>query len=784
MVFLSDEELLHVDTHHAVDVRLRYAFFAQFREDVFADEKDVVRPLRCVAVAVHRLPKVDIKGRIVRKHQLPRIALSDEFHNHVNSVCCRIDRLAPEAIHPQVNAFIEKPLQIIKVVRVAAVADHNALRPRAGVQEGFQLVAPVFRPRARMRQDGRVRLGARARRCVEHDPVAGRDARHVGRAFDECRLDVRPLNAARQFADPAFREPLRVQVAVPVVLAVIEAGRDEKVDAACVGDIGDDRHIASEVDRCRVENRADAEFVQAFELRQDDSEKLLPVEPIGKRLTHECVHDHHVLVHQRGPELLHVQGTRHAVDGFAALRERRPARERKRCGGDKSRRQKASARHFSLLCYSHKKNYTRKPAVKQLLFFFVNLLFFLVILRGADGNGILFIMSRPFRKPPKVAVVYTSMRLAPRQAVNGILRYAQAFGPWDVSLHEPRSTAELPKGCRGLIICSPHLYILKDFLSLNLPKVHIGFVRPQEERRSATKNVPSVFSESKAFGIKAAEFFLAQSPRTYAYVGNAEQTDWNLNRGIAFVERLQEAGHAAHLYSPTTEPLPPKRETARLQRWLKSLPKPLAVFAVNDVRAREVLSACQEAGLCVPYEVSILGVDNDEPLCESARPQLSSIPIRAEESGYEAARLLDELMNARVRSKKSLPPLETIIPPGEVVMRESTADRCVGHPAVARALAFIELNEGKKLRATDVAKASGLSLNWLETLFKQTQGTSIIAEINRVRLKAILRLVRETNIPLKEIAEHYGFATPTSLCHLVKKATGQTMRSLRHQSTS
>ncbi len=374
------------------------------------------------------------------------------------------------------------------------------------------------------------------------------------------------------------------------------------------------------------------------------------------------------------------------------------------------------------------------------------------------------------------------MRLAPRLAVNGVLRYAQAFGPWDVSLHEPRSTDELPKDCRGLIICSPHLTSLKEFLTLNLPIVHAGFVRPPEEWRAMTKNLTSVFSDSRDFGVRAAEFFLTRAPRTYAYVGNAESSDWNLNRGSAFIARIREAGHEAHLYSPAAEPLPPKREAVRLKRWLKSLPKPLAIFAANDVRAREVLTACREAEISVPYEASILSVDNDEAICESARPQLSSIPIRGEEIGYEAARLLDRLMQKGRKKSAITVPLETVIPPGDVVERESTADRIVGHPAIGRALGFIALNEGLNLRATDVAKASGISLNWLETLFKETQGTSIIAEIKRVRLATVLRLVRETNIPFKEIAGRCGFLSVATLCHLVKQATGQSMRTLRASS--
>ncbi len=388
-------------------------------------------------------------------------------------------------------------------------------------------------------------------------------------------------------------------------------------------------------------------------------------------------------------------------------------------------------------------------------------------------------------RPSKIIVCHNADNVLAQQFLDGILRYANDFGSCRIEPVNYTSLriSNIPKDCRGIISVSPPLSLLKDLTALNRPAVFATFA-PYPDPLYMMNREWALLGDSRMLGVRAAEFFLTRMPRTFAYVGITRATNWDLQRAEGFAERLREAGHTAHLYPRTKEPLTSDRDADHLQKWLKNLPKPLAVFAANDMRAKDVLEACQKAEITVPYEATVLGVDNNKLICESARPRLSSISFRAEEKGYEVARYLDELVHRRANSKKPLPSLPKTMMPGEVVERESTADQTVANPAVGRGLAFIALRKGLDIRATDVANEVGLKRNWLNTLFQQTLGTSIMDEIAKVRLKTVLHLIRETDTPFHEISRRCGFATPTTLCHLVRKETGKSMRDLRNPHSS
>ncbi len=398
--------------------------------------------------------------------------------------------------------------------------------------------------------------------------------------------------------------------------------------------------------------------------------------------------------------------------------------------------------------------------------------------------------------PPHVVLFYDATLVVQRRAVSGVLRYANTFGPWHVTLNEIHTDTSIPKDCSGILACAPQAPLLKKIIRQNLPLVLINLALLTDDALRKAQALPHIKSDSKAFGRQAADFFLARTPRTFVYVGRSESPPWDLEREAAFANYIRQAGYKAHLYPRPSASDDATREAVRLQEWLKTLPKPLAIFAANDARAREVLTACQLAGITVPYEAQILGVDNDEWLCESTRPRLSSIPFSSEEGGYEAARMLDTLMprNAEVQyhsgkqqklrstQKTKKNPLIKTIPPQTIVERESTDERIVDDSIVSHALSFIHLNKGLSIRVTDVAKEVKVTSGWLETRFRETLGTSVIEEISRIRLQTILHLICDTNTPPLEIARRCGFTNTSTLCRLIKKETGQTISAFRSKS--
>src|SRR5439155_11720978 len=146
------------------------------------------------------------------------------------------------------------------------------------------------------------------------------------------------------------------------------------------------------------------------------------------------------------------------------------------------------------------------------------------------------------------------------------------------------------------------------------------------------------------------------------------------------------AGHACHTYA-RPEPgggLTWEQEQDDVARWLAALPHPVGVLACNDVRGLQVLDSCRRIGLPVPERVAVLGVDNDVTLCELSDPPLSSIDQDLERIGYEAAALLDRLMNG-----EPPPPGPVLVEPLGVVSRRSTDAVAIDDPAVADALRLL-----------------------------------------------------------------------------------------------
>jgi LacI family transcriptional regulator len=211
-------------------------------------------------------------------------------------------------------------------------------------------------------------------------------------------------------------------------------------------------------------------------------------------------------------------------------------------------------------------------------------------------------------------------------------------------------------------------------------------------------------------------------------------------------------------------------------RWLAQLPKPVAVFAANDARGRQVLDACLAADLPVPYQVAVLGVNNDELICETSQPPLSSVAVDVEHAGYAAAELLDHLMRGVLRE----PRIITYQPAG-VVRRASTERLPVTDRLVIRALEYIRINAGLNIRVTDVAGHLGVTRRWIEKRFAAELDRSVLDEIKRVRFETVRGLVSQTGLAFTEIARRCGFTSANHLGIIFKAHFGVTMSAYREQ---
>lgn len=215
---------------------------------------------------------------------------------------------------------------------------------------------------------------------------------------------------------------------------------------------------------------------------------------------------------------------------------------------------------------------------------------------------------------------------------------------------------------------------------------------------------------------------------------------------------------------------------AAIAGWLKKQPRPLALFACNDIRAQQVLNACREHGIKVPEELAVMGVDNDDVLCNLCEPPLSSIEPDTERLGYEAAALLDRMMKGKVAGDGPI----RQVPPLRILERASTDVVAIDDPITVRAVRFIRDHIGDGIAAKDVMTHVGRSRTDLEQRFQRWLKLSVRSEIMRRRMDRVCSLLQQTNLGLNEIASRAGFSTAAHLCRLFQQRLKQSPTEYRN----
>ncbi|MBN2578633.1 MAG: DNA-binding transcriptional regulator [Pirellulales bacterium] len=285
-------------------------------------------------------------------------------------------------------------------------------------------------------------------------------------------------------------------------------------------------------------------------------------------------------------------------------------------------------------------------------------------------------------------------------------------------------------------------------------------------------NIPFFCTDNEAIGQLGAQELIERGLKRLAFCGipSSRVTGWSEQRQLAFENYAREAGVPCSVFPADSLPGGSAvRMHKQLSAWLKSLQKPVGLMACYDVRARHVLTACWELGLPVPEEVAVLGVDNDELVCELTSPTLSSIEQGSRTIGYQAAVLLDELMAGRKAER-----LKYVIPPEGVVTRRSSDALAIEDPDVAVALRFIRQYACEGIQVRNVVRAVAISRSALAARFKAVTGRTIHAEIQRVQIERARQLIVATDLPLNQVARQAGFHYLQHLITIFRRHTGMT----------
>jgi LacI family transcriptional regulator len=389
-------------------------------------------------------------------------------------------------------------------------------------------------------------------------------------------------------------------------------------------------------------------------------------------------------------------------------------------------------------------------------------------------------MKGGFKKVPNVVLFLATGEKSGRDKFEGILRYMRLHTPWNIHLvdncvGEQQLVSLKAWGVSGVIIAR-----MPDAAAL-VQQVSVPVV-VMDSPALYEKQLPKasyVINDSEAVGAAGAAAFIKRGFREFAYVASSYEWDWSVGREHGFRDCLARSDFSCAVYGNLTacERKDWMLDQQRLLKWLRDLPKPVAVLAAEDARARQVLETCQLAGIHVPGEVALLGIDNDEFICENTSPTLSSIQPDFDAGGYEAAALLEQLMRRTLRA-----PQKRLYGVKRIVERESSRFAHAVDRRCLLGLEFIRLNACAAISVPDVARQMGVSRRMAELLFRKHVRHSILTEIQSVRLARLKTFLSETALPIGQISWQCGYQSELHAKRMFKRETGMTMSRFRQQS--
>jgi len=350
----------------------------------------------------------------------------------------------------------------------------------------------------------------------------------------------------------------------------------------------------------------------------------------------------------------------------------------------------------------------------------------------------------------------------------GIIAYAKAKSGWSLrgsggGLRPLRLSGR--DTCDALIVRIESEADALKYAALSIPVVDIAGAHKKE-------NIHRVQNDDFATGRRAGEYLRQLGACSFAFCG-VKNVYWSQQRLLGFAEAVGVAFLSLPRFERNLSWWQHTNGSSALRKWLRQLPPNSALFCCNDLAGVKALTHCLDVGLQIPKNITLLGVDDEDLLCNLCNPTLSSIRLDCTTIGYQAAALVDELLS---QSKpRSFALQQTIIiVPQEVVERESTTILLESDPVVAKAIKFIKDNLHYPIGVADVVGASAVSRRNLEVRFKNARGITLHQEITERRLDQACKLLKQTDLTIETIANECAFPSVQRFHVLFKRAYGMT----------
>ncbi|MDD5011834.1 MAG: DNA-binding transcriptional regulator [Phycisphaerae bacterium] len=390
----------------------------------------------------------------------------------------------------------------------------------------------------------------------------------------------------------------------------------------------------------------------------------------------------------------------------------------------------------------------------------------------------------------KIAFAHSNISHNTEGLIDGISEYIRSKGDWQLIIWPDSSQKSLDflkkRGCKGAFVSIPTAAKAKELLDTNLPAIALSTIQN-------VSALPFVSADSKSVSYMAAEYLLKRKFINFAFYGLA-QAKWSCDRLEHFSNYLAKEKYKVDSFKEKQIPVindfvPLAKlwiDTAldtgqeNLINWLRQLPKPAAIFASCDIFACHLINAAQEANINIPDEISVLGVNNDESLCNICDPPLSSVALNFKKAGYNAAKLLDKLISGRDKMQGQCVEIQ----PTHVETRGSTDVFAIDDPEIVQAMRYIKQNSNKPLQVNEIANHVCISKRSLQLKFHKTMGRSIHEEIIQSHFNTAKILLVETNLPIDEVAVRSGFHYTSNMRRAFKNIAGILPQKYRQQHQS
>ncbi len=381
------------------------------------------------------------------------------------------------------------------------------------------------------------------------------------------------------------------------------------------------------------------------------------------------------------------------------------------------------------------------------------------------------------RVRPKVALLIETSNGYARGLLQGIRAYVREHDPWSIYLSEHGRGEGCPRWFRrwkgdGILARVESEPMAQTIQATRLPAVDLSFALEHSP-------FPRVVTDSRAVTRLAAEHLLERGFKHFGFCGE-DRYHWSKLRAAFFAAEIASAGYLCRIYPEAScggAPDSWEGEIDAIVEWLRTLERPAGVMACYDIRGQQVIEACRRMGVGVPDEVAVVGVHNDELLCDLCDPPLTSVIPNARRAGYEAAAMLDRLLRGEPVAVES-----RYIEPIGIATRQSTDVVAVDDPKVSAAVRFMRENACVGITVSDVLRAVPMSRSMLERRFKQLLGCTPHEQILRIRIQRVKTMLSTTSLPLAVIAERAGFEHTEYLSVVFKRVTGYSPHAYRTQS--